>query len=450
MNPFEEELQKRQSGNPFEDELSARGGQQQPGDTYSSSIFPVTRDYSKPPFEGGLKFDSDAGLVGMVKRAFLLPGEVMRGEVDPLSEEGIGRAAEMGMVFSPMTPSMRNSGALAGSVPLPGKVKPKVPTAEELKAAAAPVYQQLDKAGTEFSAKSVDDLSAAIQNELLQKRAIGAEDAPRTFTTLRNLQNAPEGATVPYATGLNTARKQLSRRSAKPDLNNPGDPAASAYAARRIMQYFEDDAGQGVVAGPSVPADLLKKANRDYAAAKRSEVLTGKIDEAELAAAAANSGKNLGNSIRQRVAGLLTNKSSAKDRFGFTQGELRALEKVVEGSTAANATRTAGNFLGGGGGLGAMLTSSVGGGAGAMAGGPAGAVVGAGLPFLSGKALKAISNALTKGALKKADKTTRMRSPLYEDLLAAAPQRQISLDAKQALAKAALIEALMRQRETTQ
>lgn len=77
-----------------------------------------------------------------------------------------------------------------------------------------------------------------------------------------------------------------------------------------------------------------------------------------------------------------------------------------------------------------------------MAGGGLGAAIGAAIPVMAGKTLKSGSNALTKKALQKVDKATRMRSPLYEDLLAAAPQRQLPFDQTQALARAALIRAM--------
>lgn len=50
----------------------------------------------------GVSFDSDAGIIGAVKRSFMLPGDAMAGKVDPTSEEGIGRAFEFATVFSPM------------------------------------------------------------------------------------------------------------------------------------------------------------------------------------------------------------------------------------------------------------------------------------------------------------------------------------------------------------
>jgi len=436
MNPFTEAKKAGGGGNPFTAAKQAGQGSQV---EYRSGIFPLTR-YD----DGSVRFDIDSGITGAVKRAVTLPGEVMRGEVNPTSDEGMARAFEMGAVVSPMTPSMRNTASGAGIFSNKYKAKPKVPTAEELKAAAKPVYEQLNRAGTEFSAKSVDDLSTAIQNELIQKRFVGPEDAPKTFRKLSRLQNAQEGATVPFATGINAARKQLGQQGAKPDLVNSSDPGAASYAARRIMDWFEGGADNGVVAGPSIPTDLLKAANRNYAAAKRSETLTGLRGNAELQAAAANSGKNLGNTTRQRIAGLLINKGSAKDRSGFTRAELNALEKnVVEGTVAANATRDLGNTLGGGGGLGGLIASGMGGGVGAATTGtPMGAAVGAAIPALVGRGSKAVSNALTKRALSQVDKSTRMRSALYEELLAAAPTKTMALDTRQAIVKALLAQMM--------
>lgn len=437
MNPFAEEKQRRTGGNPFT-EAKSRLETAEPQPAYQSGIFPLTR-YD----DGEIRFDSDAGIVGAIKRAVNLPGEVMRGEVNPTSDEGIGRAAEMALITSPATPSVRNATAGAGVFSKSYKPKVKAPTAEELKSAATPVYQQLDNAGTEFSVKSVDDLATAIQNELIQSKAIGEEMAPKTFSLLKKFQNAPQGSTsVPYATGLNAARKQLGRRGAKPDLNNPDDPAAASYAARRIMEWFEGGGNSGVVSGPSIPADLLKKANQNYAASKRSDLLQGKIHDAELKASAANSGKNVGNAVRQRIAGLLTNKSAHKDRVGFTERELGSLEKVVEGSATANIARDVGNNLGGGGGLGQSVTSGIGGAAGFALAGYPGAVAGSAGTYLTGKGARALGNTLSKRALTKVDEATRKRSPLYDETVASTPMKTLTADTRQAIAKAILTELL--------
>lgn len=80
--------------------------------SWSGSILPVSKDAA-----GNAQFDSNAGLVGAVKRAFMLPGDAMAGKVDPTSEEGIGRAAEFAGVFSPATPAAGTGRAIAASTP---------------------------------------------------------------------------------------------------------------------------------------------------------------------------------------------------------------------------------------------------------------------------------------------------------------------------------------------
>ncbi|MBW6421603.1 hypothetical protein KX729_09140 [Rhizobium sp. XQZ8] len=44
-------------------------------------------------------FDSDAGLLGAMKRSFMAPGDAMAGKFDPMSDEGIGRALEFAGTF---------------------------------------------------------------------------------------------------------------------------------------------------------------------------------------------------------------------------------------------------------------------------------------------------------------------------------------------------------------
>jgi len=62
--------------------------------TYEGSILPFSTFA-----DGSRHFDSDAGIMGAVKRAIMLPGEAMEGKVDPLSEEGLGRSLEFAGTF---------------------------------------------------------------------------------------------------------------------------------------------------------------------------------------------------------------------------------------------------------------------------------------------------------------------------------------------------------------
>lgn len=91
---------------------------EQPQPEQKGSILPISRDAG-----GNVSFDSDAGITGVIKRAVTLPGDVMAGDVDPLSDEGIGRAAEFAGVFTPVSPAAgtdKGIAALAGQQPRPG------------------------------------------------------------------------------------------------------------------------------------------------------------------------------------------------------------------------------------------------------------------------------------------------------------------------------------------
>lgn len=93
--------------------------------SYKSTILPFSKDA-----QGNVSFDSDAGLLGFVKRAVTLPGDVATGKVDPLSEEGIGRAFDLATTITPLTPGRLTTAPVIASAPA---VSPK----QELLEAAA-------------------------------------------------------------------------------------------------------------------------------------------------------------------------------------------------------------------------------------------------------------------------------------------------------------------------
>ena len=111
---------------------------------YSGSILPMSRDA-----QGHVSFDSNAGILGMAKRALggvasaaTLPGDVFTGKTSMIGPDGhtnpevIGRAAELASLATPVNPAIR-----AGDRIIPGvgknlvREQPKVPTTEELAAA---------------------------------------------------------------------------------------------------------------------------------------------------------------------------------------------------------------------------------------------------------------------------------------------------------------------------
>lgn len=423
----------------FAGEIQRVRAQQAGTANVSGSFLPMSRDD-----KGNLQFDSNAGILGQLKSAFSLPGDAYAGKVNPTSDEAIGRAADFAAFATPVTPPMRNPG-MAGVYSMDRQAKVKPPTAEALKADATSTYDALGKSGLEYSVSSVDDLSRTIQNELAQE-GIGDEIAGKTYSILKKLQTPPDGAvSVPFATGINTARKSLQRiGSAVPE-----ERVASKIASDRILSWIEGDGNGGIISGPSGAGPALKRANANYAAAKRSDLLTGIEDVADLKAASANSGRNADNAIRQRIVGLLTNKNTERDRSGFSKNELAGLEKVARGSAPSNWLRAIGNYLGGGGGLAQLSATGAAGTIGFAAGGPVGAAIGSAGAYAAGTGAKSVADALTRSALGKMDKTVRSRSPLFAEMQAAAPSQQLVFDARQALAKALMARMLQQDAEPT-
>lgn len=402
--------------------------------SYSGTILPFSKDA-----EGNVSFDSNAGLLGAVKRAFSLPGDVYTGKEQVMGANGevrpemLGRSLEFAGTFSPATPALRSgSGLVPGEAQQLRKSVPDVPSADDLFAEAGRNFDAMRESGVDYASSAVKNAAQVVKSKL-EEQGFDAEVAGKTHRILEKLSNPPENS-VANIKGLHAARKTFGKIAQ--NFNDPTDQAAATQAVRGLDEFIGSDNPASVVAGTaSEAANALKAGNANYAAASRSDTLTGVERAADLRAAASNSGANTGNAIRQRIASALL---KPKDVSGFTPSEVGALETIVTGTPAQNATRYVGNLLGGGGGLGQMLTAAVGAATGGAAGGSAGAAIGAGAPLGIGAVSKGISNALTKRALRAADEATRARSPLYEKLKAEAP-----LEVSRQKRTEALIRALL-------
>lgn len=400
---------------------------------YSGSILPFTRDE-----RGNISFDPQAGILGPFTRPVKMTQDVAEGKIDPMSPEAIPGELEAALVMSPVSAATR-----AGERMVPGmatshrKVAPNAPTVEQLKYAADAGYKNVRGMGAEYTGEAVKRFADDAVNALNAESRI-AELNPQTFALLNKLQNPPAGSTANIGAldafrrrlndiagspdrGVASTAEMVIRRLddwlAKPDPSDIRTAAAQAGGASNLPRI----GGAAEIAPEqiqSMAAQALKEARGNAAAGFRSDRLTGVADAAELRAAAANSGQNLGNSLRGRLASLLL---SAKQSRGFSPEELKAIEQVVDGTATTNTLRRVGNMLGAGGGLGQTLMTIVGGAAGGAAGGGAGAAVGAAAPVVVGTAARQAGNKLTQRQLANVDKMVRMRSPLYEKLLADAP-----------------------------
>jgi hypothetical protein len=171
----------------------------------------------------------------------------------------------------------------------------------------------------------------------------------------------------------------------------------------------------------------------------RSDRITNLEESADLKAASAHSGRNGDNSIRQTVRPIV-DPAKPKNAVGYSDAELNALREVVQGTPTRNSLRYVGNLLGGGGGLGQMLTIAGSAAAGGSTHGAAGAGLGAIAPLAVGVTSKSLADALARRALHKADDLIRQRSPLYEEMLAnQGPAQFLSPQTQSALARALMM-----------
>jgi len=287
--------------------------------------------------------------------------------------------------------------ALSGASRLVGgKAPSSAPSIDELKAAARAGYNSSEVAGLEIKPQSFANLATGTKVRL-NESGLDENLAPKTFAILSNVERIPEGA---IATGKNleTLRKTLGKAAGSTD---PQERAAASKALEELTRYAESVPSADVLRGDaSAAARTIKEANANYSAAKHAEDIDQRVIRAQLRAAASNSGMNVANTVRQRLADVL---ADPRKQRGFTEDELNRMKTIVEGTLTQNAMRGAGNLMGGGGGLGAAVI----GGGGVLAAGP----VGVAIP-VAGFALKSLSNKMTLSQAEKLSEAIRSRAPL--------------------------------------
>lgn len=356
-----------------------------------------------------------------------IPGAMMdaAGSAPPgsreFTENAVPAATQAALLAAPVNPAIR-----AGDQLIPGAAKamraeaPKVPTASELAKVGAADIQAAKNSGLELTGSAVADYSKKLQQELFDG-GIHPALAGNTFQILKELENVPANATF-TAANLQTVREIL--RSVAQNFNQ--NAAKDQLAASRVIKGFDDflpnvDASAVLAGSPAATQKLFETGRGNYSAAMRSNSITGELDRAttgileraEGRAQAANSGRNLDNTIRSKVESLL---EKPKEVSGFSDAEMAALAQVRDGGTGRNTARYLGNLFGGGGGIGQAGIAVTGAAAGGAAGGLPGAMMGL-IPAAIGSGAKVTANALARKDLRSADEMMRMRSPLYEYLM---------------------------------
>jgi hypothetical protein len=339
----------------------------------------------------------------------IVPGSVPFG--DPSS--GGERVADLMGMAMPM--SAVNVAVRSGAVP----------TATALKSAAEAGYTTARELGVDIAPQAVSTLGQRIGAALTEK-GVSGELAPKTYSILEKISEVPQDSVVTIS-NLDTLRKSFGH--AARDFANPTEQLAAKSAQRHLDDYLANIPAQDVIQGPASEASkILTEARANYAAAKRSEVVTDAVEVAGRNAQAANSGLNVGNNTRQSLNSIL---KSDRKSSGFSPEELTQMEKVVSGTVPGNTARVLGNALGGGGGLGAAVTAGIGG------------FIN---PYLAaapivGTGLRALSNASVSRQARLLDELVRSRSPLAQ---ASEGVSQVLSPAQ----RAALVRALVEEGET--
>lgn len=274
---------------------------------------------------------------------------------------------------------------------------------------------------SEFAKKTAQDMRSAVESYDPEqiKPVLNAIDRVEALyqPEKRNLYNTlnVDRAAVPVPMNeVELARKQLSslRTSADPSIRTAAKEAQEAITKNQ-MRLTATDAVSG---DAPLYSQTIRDAVGNYGAGKRSLIVQGKQDLAELNAGTAGSGANGDNALRQAFKQLArpinnTNVPVAK-KLGFIDPEIAAIERVSMGGPVGNTARYLGKLA---------PTGSVSGvlsaGAGYGAAGPLGAVA---LPT-AGYIAKKIGDLSTKRAVQAVDSLVRSRSPLAAHVAAQLP-----------------------------
>jgi len=357
------------------------------------------------------------GVYESVKSGVTLPHDVMTGEANvPGSENAQSipgavpfgspqssgeRIADLTMIGNPASVANGTGRAVAGAVD--AARAQAAPSIDALKAAAKAGYDSPEVAGLVIKSPAVSNLSETAQIAL-NNAGVDEVLAPKTFALLARLKAAPVDSMV-TGNNIQTMRRAFGNAAASPD---PTERLAATTVIQQLDDFLPNLGKSDIVSGDvGAAAKTLETARANYSAAKHAETIDNKAIQAELRAAAANSGQNVANTVRQRMADILL---KPKEQRGFKPEELQMMEEIVRGSTTGNTLRATGNLLGGGGGLGAAVSAGIGGMATAGLGG-----FGAAAPVI-GFALKQLSNKLTLRQTEKLSELIRSNAPLASSM----------------------------------
>jgi hypothetical protein len=302
----------------------------------------------------------------------------------------------------------------------------KTPTVAEQEAAKTAAYKALETHPAQYMpqalAQRADDIEA-----YARARRFHEDRSPQSFGALGEMRAPPTVAPgTPVRPGdIDYIRKGIT-----------GDPIAGAtpteLASAKIVKRGIDDFLRKPPPGAAVPgtehlaADASRVANTAhqlYAGLKRTEAMEELIRNAGRTAGATHSGLNLRNELQKSVrTGLKEKKGeSTFSRAGYNPAEIAEFERFSRGQGAlSNVLGYTDKYLGGGGGLGALVAGGIGGKALSSEDDGSAIAKGVGVSAL-GLGLRTLGNRRAAADINRMRDLIAQRNPLYEARAARAP-----------------------------
>jgi len=417
----------------FAADLPPTGGSEyrgEPSPVYHGAMLPWSRDSS-----GHTYFDPwGAGPLASMKQAFTLPQRVYSGETpmprtfdpsvvsraqtSPIMGETLNMADSM--PFGPhINPAIRSGDKIIPGVGRNPDLSLVTPSGPKLLETGAKQIEGFKTMQIPYDPAYIGNQLATQMEQAALERGVLPPNSKELYAAIRALRNyTPKGNDPNATTSFSPANLIAVRENLASLFGKPSEHQKGVSAAFRVLNDFiEKPPPEAVLAG--APAFLTKygpelysRGRGNYAAGSRDADLAAIQDAAGLRAKSVNSGLNEDASIRSRITSAILNAKKVK---GYTPEEKAMLRAVPEGDTANNVKRYLGNFLGGGGGLGAHLSSAAGVAAGQLAGMGNLSWLMAPIPPAIGAALKQSAGTGTKEALEAARAAIRQRSPLFRE-----------------------------------
>ena len=274
------------------------------------------------------------------------------------------------------------------------------PSGSQLKTEASAGYNEALKSPISLQPETMGILKNNLKQNFYDSGITDA-DAPASFKKMDQYLPDQGGAVTPQ--NLRATQKAFGR--IKNTSNDPTERMVSGQILNHFNNVLEnlDKAPSALASGTPEDAaafsQTVKDANANYSAYKQDQSFDLRGQKAENNTAAANSGLNLENNLHSQVRQVLNNPNLQR---GYNDETLAAMHDFNMGSRTANTVRLVSNALGGGGGIGALIS----GGISSMLG----------LPFETGPgvgmALKAFGNAGAASKFNNIQEMIRANSPL--------------------------------------